>query len=82
MRELIAEFASLQPRPDISTGDVLLLGREDRRPELRDVYNDVQVIFVDPGNLRAVGVVVSRSYPDGRYWFGVVQSETEDLSAH
>jgi len=81
MRELIAEFASLQPRPGIVAGEVLLLGREDKRPELRELREHEQVVLIDPGNLRAIGIVVSRQYPDGRYWFGVIRGDVEDILA-
>jgi hypothetical protein len=79
MRELIAEFASLQPRPEIAAGEILLLGREDKRPELRVLRENEQVVLTDPGNLRAIGIVVSRQYPDGQYWFGVVRGKVEDI---
>jgi hypothetical protein len=54
MREIFADFARLQARPDL--GLSVLLGREDRNPELAGLVVGERMLLVEPGDLHAVGI--------------------------
>jgi hypothetical protein len=53
MREVFADFARLQDRPDL--GLSVLLGREDRNPELSGLATGERILLVEPGDLYAMG---------------------------
>lgn len=71
-REILADFARLEERPDL--GLSVPLGREDRLPELAGLAEGERVLLVEPDNLWAEGWVKSVESGGYRYWFGILDS--------
>jgi hypothetical protein len=72
LRQVFADFARLEERPGL--GLSVPLGREDRTPELKDLYVGERVLLVEPDNLCAQGKVRPVDSGGHRYWFGILDS--------
>jgi len=76
-REIIADFARLNIRPGFE-GESIPLGTAQTRPELADLVEGQRVVLVEPGNLRADGVIAIRVAADVRYYYGVIVGPVMD----
>ncbi len=79
MRQIIADFSRLEEREEI--GLSILLGSENSRPELRELQENEEVLFIEPENIQAVGIARSQTRAQQRYWFGVITGPIEDAPA-
>lgn len=80
MREVIADFARLNQRPEFA-GESIPLGTERIRPELGEFSDGQRVLLVEPGNLRAEGMITIRVVDGVRYYYGVVTGSIVDDAA-
>lgn len=76
-REVVADFARLNKRPGFD-GESIPLGTAQTRPELSDLAEGQRVLLVEPGNLRAEGVIVIRLAAGVRYYYGVIDGPVMD----
>lgn len=80
MREIVADFARLNQRPEFA-GESIPLGTERARPELREFTDGQRVLLVEPGNLRAEGTITIRVVDGVPYYYGVVTGPIVDDAA-
>jgi hypothetical protein len=72
MPQLFADFARLAERPGL--GLSVIIGREDRRPELAELRPGEHVLLVEAGNLYAEGVAQPREQDGYRWWYGIIEN--------
>lgn|SRR5689334_19298021 len=72
LREVFADFARLGERPGI--GLSVLLGSEERKPELARLTEGERVLLIEWDNLCAEGTVRSVESGGHRYWYGILDS--------
>jgi len=72
MRQLFADFARLEERPDL--GLSMPLGRVDLSPELAELQDGERVLLVEPGELYAPAIVRPLEAQGYHFWYAVLDS--------
>jgi hypothetical protein len=78
MRELFADFNSLDEDPDL--GRFTALGTESRNEELHGLEEGEHVLLKEPDELQAEDYVVSRMVRGERWWLGVLAGDIEVIA--